>query len=499
MKTKLPKEFKVIHKKKREYLLVFPNDPSIIWAKKSIIDILKLAIRFSRPEIFRKLLTRYGKDVLMDAYKDLSFLKQIGFLKNNNKKPWVKLRYSSNLASNSIWLNLTHRCNLSCSYCYSLDFRNKNIDLHCSDMEWATAKRIIDWAFKINKDNHNNYITFVFFGGEPLLKLDILKRCMEYIKDKRRADKSKIINLSIFTNATLMNRNVAKLLKKYNVLTRITIHQKNREIFDKDMIRKIKMLKSFLHPSRLIINYIIKDIKDIKKILVKVRNLKVAIQTFAFDFNLRDRNLLSPVLKEMKSIMDNVIKDKAGKHLFVHGDLQLEMLLSGIKVIENCGAAQSTISFFPDGSIYPCSGPVGGNVAGPLGNINNGGIDRKIYKNEIKKIKLKSRQKTDCMKCWIRSYCRGVCKYNKMPLSIVKGKNLLCDAHRLFMEYFIRMFADLNVRDILNLMDQRNCRGEDIYKVQEKYEKTKLLFHLRDLRNKRLHYAKLVTPALYES
>lgn len=496
---KLSAEFKIITKKNGKYLLVFPNDPSIIWVKKPILDIFRFAHKFSKSKTIKKLSTRYKKNILIDAYKDISFLKKMGFLRYKNRTPWISLHYSYNIEPNSIWLNLTHRCNLNCPYCYSLDFRNRNIDLHSSDMKWATAKRIINWVFKINKGNYSNYITFVFFGGEPLLKLDILKRCLGYIKNKWKNNQSKVINLYIFTNATLINRNVAKLLKKYNMHTRITIHQKNREIFDKKMIRKIKMLKSLLPPSRFFINYIIKDIKDIKKILAEVKNPKALIQTFAFDFNLREKGIL-PVLKKMKNITDDLIKDKARKQLFVYGDLELEMLLGGVKVIENCGATQSTISFFPDGGIYPCSGPVGGNISGPLGNINNGGIDRKLYKNEIKKIKLKNRKKTDCMKCWIRSYCRGPCKYSKRLIpSIVKGKNLLCDAHKLFMEYFIKIFAELNVEDILNLMNQRNCGSEDMYKIQEKYEKTKLLFHLRDLRNKHLRYARLVTPALYES
>ena len=132
---KLPREFKIITKKNGEYLLAFPNDPSIIWVKKPILDIFRLAHKFSKSKTIKKLSTRYKKNILIDAYRDISFLKKISFLRYKNRVPWISLRYSRNVKPNSINLHLTHQCNLSCSYCYSLDFRNKDIDLHSTDMK----------------------------------------------------------------------------------------------------------------------------------------------------------------------------------------------------------------------------------------------------------------------------------------------------------------------------------------------------------------------------
>lgn len=491
-----PAEYKIILKNKEKFLVVFPNDPSIIWIQRPILDIFNLAKQFSKSQTIRKLLKRYRKDVLMIAYRDTAFLKKMGFLKYRNRNPWIRLHYSRNARPNSIRINLTNRCNLSCSYCYSSEFRNKNINLNHIDMDWHTAKKIIDWTFKVNKNNDSNYIVFCFFGGEPLLNMRLMRQAMKYIKTKSAKDKTKTINLSIVTNGTLIDRDVAGLLKEYNVLARITIHQKNGKLLYRETGEKIKILESKSSTSNIIVKYIIHNVQDIENIMDASKKLKKIAQTSSFDFNLKEKPYL-PLLKKIKRISIQTMRDKVINHPFDCMDFDIETLISGKRVSDNCGAAQRLISFLPDGSIYPCSGPAATNLTGPLGNINDGGIDRKLYDVKIKKIKLKDRKNSACMKCWARSYCRGVCKYSYKAPSISEGKNLTCDVQRLSIENSMKIFSSLNDRNILNRLGRINY-GFQNNNARQKIKQAKLLLHLRDLRNKRLRYAELVTPALYK-
>ena len=70
---------------------------------------------------------------------------------------------------------VTHRCNLSCVYCY------QNHD--SNDMSFETAKTCIDWIFD-NVPNGTDEIEIGFIGGEPLIKFDLIRKIFEYTKIK---------------------------------------------------------------------------------------------------------------------------------------------------------------------------------------------------------------------------------------------------------------------------------------------------------------------------
>lgn len=79
---------------------------------------------------------------------------------------------------------VTHQCNLRCTYCYE---HNKSD----AEMDFETGKKCIDLLFEMDKTNHpyiNNVdthgICLEFIGGEPLLKIDLIKQLTDYFKDK---------------------------------------------------------------------------------------------------------------------------------------------------------------------------------------------------------------------------------------------------------------------------------------------------------------------------
>lgn len=101
----------------------------------------------------------------------------------------------------------TNRCNLNCTYCYA-----KN-NLGNEDMNINIAKKGID----ILDDNG----TLILAGGEPLLNISLIKEIYSYIRDNNRK-----IKINMQTNATLIDRNMAKELKKLNVGIGVSIDGK---------------------------------------------------------------------------------------------------------------------------------------------------------------------------------------------------------------------------------------------------------------------------------
>ena len=83
---------------------------------------------------------------------------------------------------NSCYLMMTNRCNMNCSYCYEREFFKDNL----KDISEETAKRAIDFLVenhkKGNKARPNEDINICYFGGEPTLNWEVLKKNIVYAR-----------------------------------------------------------------------------------------------------------------------------------------------------------------------------------------------------------------------------------------------------------------------------------------------------------------------------
>lgn len=102
----------------------------------------------------------------------------------------------------SIILKISNACNLKCRHCYEGDYSN---GLHCAVMPLDILSRVFELA-----QNEYQHVTYVWFGGEPLLcGLDYLK---EAISLQKMYSKGTIISNRIQTNATLVTEEIASFL-----------------------------------------------------------------------------------------------------------------------------------------------------------------------------------------------------------------------------------------------------------------------------------------------
>ena len=125
-------------------------------------------------------------------------------------------------------LELTERCNLRCKYCIYGSENLDNRDFGNNDMSFEIAKKAIDYAAA----HSGKSISIVFYGGEPLLKFDLLKECVEYCED-RLQDKELTFNMT--SNMVLMDEEKANYFaKKKNFMITCSldgpelIHDENR-------------------------------------------------------------------------------------------------------------------------------------------------------------------------------------------------------------------------------------------------------------------------------
>jgi uncharacterized protein len=102
-------------------------------------------------------------------------------------------------APQSISLNVSSSCNLSCSYCYAA--RGSFNGAQSEPMQWQTARKAIDALLERADPAHP--ITVGFLGGEPFVNRDLIWQSVDYATAKGRA-RGVDVRFSVTTNGTLL-------------------------------------------------------------------------------------------------------------------------------------------------------------------------------------------------------------------------------------------------------------------------------------------------------
>ncbi|MCX6744505.1 MAG: radical SAM protein [Candidatus Parcubacteria bacterium] len=246
---------------------------------------------------------------------------------------------------------LTFRCNFKCQYCNVSKKAQKEFDV-------KTLDKILELFFKYN---HCKDRSIHFFGGEPLLRYDLLVKIAKKVKQLRKKYKKKIY-LGLTTNGSLLTEEKLRFLVENFPFFCVSI-----DSFAKDYkFRKTEALNKKLP---LLLKY--KDFINIKmtimpeyadsffycyKQLVSLgfRNINVQpAMGFYWEKNKVDQylNNLSKVLKLIK-----YLKAKGAKISFkLIDDVRRVME----KKNKSCSIIMDELSIDPDGDIYPCEFFVG--------------------------------------------------------------------------------------------------------------------------------------------
>jgi uncharacterized protein len=112
-----------------------------------------------------------------------------------------------NTTVQSVCLELTQSCNCRCMYCPYSDFYKGKRNHGEKVMSLETAKKAID--FLKDHSSKSESVAVGFYGGEPLLQFDLLKKCVTYAKELIDIKK---LSFNLTTNATLMTPEIAEYL-----------------------------------------------------------------------------------------------------------------------------------------------------------------------------------------------------------------------------------------------------------------------------------------------
>ena len=178
-------------------------------------------------------------NVSMEVLNKIKKLKYKGFLSAKRPKrmehPQTKyLKYQLSNKIGKITLQVTQQCNLRCSYCIYSENDNEMQREHSDNiMSFETAKKAIDFLRKNSTDSEE--INIGFYGGEPLLKFDFIKKCIKYAQ---KTMSGKNITFNITTNGTLLTLDKISFLREYDISILISldgpkdIHDSNRKFIN---------------------------------------------------------------------------------------------------------------------------------------------------------------------------------------------------------------------------------------------------------------------------
>jgi uncharacterized protein len=121
-------------------------------------------------------------------------------------------------APQSLSLNVSSSCNLTCSYCYAA--RGSFGGLQSEPMPWEVARAAIDRLLTVADPDAP--ITIGFLGGEPFVNRSLIHRAVEYAADAARLRRLDL-RFSVTTNGTLIRAEDVALLRSHAFAVTVSI------------------------------------------------------------------------------------------------------------------------------------------------------------------------------------------------------------------------------------------------------------------------------------
>ena len=380
----------------------------------------------------------YSEQDIADAQREIDELTRQGLLfsPEGEHKPAV---YSGIIKS--MCLNVSHLCNLRCEYCFA---DGGTYNGAAENMSFDVALKAIDMIVSKSANRHNLEVDF--FGGEPLLNFDVVKKTVEYARSIEKAH-NKNFRFTITTNAMLLNDEIIDFFNKemYNVVVSIdgrrSVHDCVRKTasgkgsFDtaiKNALRFKQLRKGqyYIRGTYTALN------KDFSKDVLFLNDLgfdQLSIEPVVLPENHRlaiKKEDIEQLKAEYDKLAEAYVERRKGEKWFNFFHFMLDIYNGPCesKRLVGCGAGNDYVAVAPNGNIYPCH-QFDGEKDYVIGNVLDGTFNTKIPKFFAENNLLK---KDKCRNCWAKYYCSGGCAANAIKYGggINKPYELSCELMR---------------------------------------------------------------------
>ena len=325
----------------------------------------------------------------------------------------------------SMCLNVAHDCNLRCEYCFAAqgDFGHGRVL-----MSFEVGKAAID--FMVAQSGARRNLELDFFGGEPLMNLDVVKQVVVYARSIER-ENGKNFRFTLTTNGLLLtddaidflNREMSNVVLSLDgrkeVNDRLRVHTNGKGCYDSIVPKYQKLVKSRKAPERT--DYYVRgtftsynldfaqDIFHMRTLGFDQVSVEPVVTPETEPYALREEHLGAINKEYEKLALELTERHKRGEALnFFHFMIDLDQGPCAIKRLRGCSCGNEYIAVTPEGDIYPCHQFIGMDEW-KMGSVLDGSLDAK-KKETFSHANIYSKQ--ECRRCWAKFYCSGGCNAN---------------------------------------------------------------------------------------
>ena len=361
-------------------------------------------------------------------------------------------------------LNLTNQCNLSCQYCYEFgEDKVATPEGKPKFMDFATARAAVDFLLEQSAGRRAIHVTF--FGGETLMNFPLLRQVVEYA-DGRAAEQGRSIDYSLTTNATLLTGDIIAFLSEHRIGVTVSMDGP-KEMHDQlrvfangrgsyDIVEPRVRALIAGHRTRPIAARVTltNGVTDVLRIY---RHLKHDLGFHEVGFApvttspkrlyaINERGM-DGVLDQFQALAEEYLEYalRGELHGFSNVSDTLSELCQGVNKSHPCGAALGLLGVGPSGDIAPCHRFVDSDTHA-LGHISTG-VDREKQAEFLRRGHIDS--KYDCHTCWARPLCAGGCHHEAWVHYGDTGHPNLhyCDWIRSWTDTCLRIYGALAARN----------------------------------------------------
>ena len=349
-------------------------------------------------------------------------------------------------------LHVAHDCNLRCKYCFASKgaFGGKRML-----MSAEVGKKALDFLIKNSGDAETLEVDF--FGGEPLMNMDVVKEITYYGRELEKKH-NKHFNFTLTTNAYDMDEDIIDFLNEemYNVVVSID-GRPNVHDFMRPNDKGKGSHKTILENAKKLIakrgdkSYYIRgtytknnlDFAEDVKYLAQEGFEQLSIEPVVTDSKMSyaiGEHDIAQIKKEYNKLAKWYYNFRKEKFVnFFHFMISLENGPCLIKRLSGCGAGFEYVAVTPEGDIYPCHQYVGTEEM-KMATVDDETINKDMAKEFAANNVI---NKPECQKCWAQFWCGGGCGANayKFNGDIKQPYKLECDLLKTRLECALAIYA----------------------------------------------------------
>ena len=392
-------------------------------------DVIAMYEDSSAEEIIKTMLVKYSdrtdvtREEIVLCLADIAHLKRLGKLFSADPYEGLARDYKNNSkVVKALCLHVAHTCNLCCEYCFAGQGKYQGKD---ALMSFEVGKQAFD--FLIANSGTRRNLEVDFFGGEPTLNLDVVKKLVAYAREVEKAA-GKNFRFTFTTNGVALDEETMAFLNREmsNVVLSLDGRPEVNDHFRKNaagkgsydvIVPKFQKLVAsrggkgyyvrgtFTHNNTDFTN----DLFHMADLGFTELSMEPVVCPPDDPYALTEEDLPALFAQYELLATEMLKREREGRPItFYHYMLDLKHGPCIYKRITGCGSGTEYMAVTPTGELYPCHQFVGDEKY-RLGDVWHG-VTNTAVQDEFRACNAYARE--GCRDCWARMYCSGGCAAN---------------------------------------------------------------------------------------